>query len=111
MRQVYEVADFVRATRRRLRFGEFSRAPIQIMRHELRGDFAECDWMTRPPDLWDSKITLAARNESSSQQALPEAMTLRHLLLGELPHIRSAALRAFRQWDLGRPDVVLAGTT
>src|SRR5438132_13901328 len=95
MRQVCEVAGFVRATRRRLPFGECARAPIQIMRLELRGDFAECDWMTRPPDLWDSKIPLAARNESSSQQALADAMTLRHLLLGELPHIRSAALRGF----------------
>jgi len=47
MRQVYEVADFVRATRRRLRFGELSRAPIPIVRLQLRGDFAECDWMTR----------------------------------------------------------------
>jgi hypothetical protein len=110
MRQVYEVADFVRAMRRRLRFGEFSRAPIQIMRLELRGDFAECDWMARPPDLWDSKIPLSARNESSSQQALADAMALRHLLLGELQHIRSAALRAFRPSELGTPDVIIAGT-
>ena len=76
MRQVYEVADFVRATRRRLRFGELSRAPIQILRLQLRGDFAECDWMTRPPDVWDSKLPLPARNESTSRQALADAMAL-----------------------------------
>jgi hypothetical protein len=110
MRLVYEVADFVRAMRRRLRFGEFSRAPLQIMRLELRGDFAECDWMTRPPDLWDSKIPPSVRNESTSQQALADAMTLRHLLLGELPHVRSASLRGFRPSELGTPDVVIAGT-
>jgi len=110
MRQVYEVADFVRATRRRLRFGEFSRAPIQIMRLQLRGDFAECDWMTRPPDVWDSEVPLSARNESTSRQALADAMALRHLLLGELPHIRSAALRAFRPSEFGTPDVIIAGT-
>ena len=110
MRQVYEVANFVRTIRRRLRFGEFSRAPIQIMRLELRGDFAECDWMTRPPDAWDSKIPLAARNENTSRQALADAMTLRHLLLGELPHIRGAALRAFRPSEFGTPDMIIAGT-
>src|SRR2546423_8406668 len=76
MRQVYEVAEFVRATRRRLRFGELSRAPSQILRLQLRGDFAECDWMTRPPDVWDSKLPLPARNESTSRQALADAMAL-----------------------------------
>ena len=76
MRQVYEVADFVRATRRRLRFGGLSRAPSQILRLQLPGDFAECDWMTRPPDVWDSKLPLPARNESTSRQALADAMAL-----------------------------------
>ncbi len=110
MRQVYEVADFVRATRRRLRFGELSRAPIQILRLQLRGDFAECDWMTRPPDVWDSKLPLPARNESTSRQALADAMALRHLLLDELRHIRSAALRAFRPSEGETPDMIIDGT-
>jgi hypothetical protein len=110
MRQVYELADFVRATLRRMRFGQFSRAPIQILRLQLRGDFAECDWMTRPPDVWDSKLPASALNESTSQQALADAMALRHLLLGELRHIRSAALRAFRPSERETPEMIIAGT-
>jgi hypothetical protein len=110
MRQVYEVADFIRAMRRRLRFGELSRAPIRILRLELRGDFAECDWMTRPADPWDSNLPLPARNESTSCQALADAMSLRRLLLDELPRIRSAALRAFRPSERETPDVIIVGT-
>jgi hypothetical protein len=64
MRQLYEIADFIRATRRRLHFGELSRAPLRILRLELRGDSAECDWTTRPPDLWDSTLTPQARSEA-----------------------------------------------
>jgi hypothetical protein len=54
MQPLYEVADFVRAVRRRFRFGELSRAPIRILRLELQGDSAGCDWVTRPPDVWDA---------------------------------------------------------
>ena len=38
MRQLWEVADFVRKMRREMRFGEISRAPLQLLRVELRND-------------------------------------------------------------------------
>ncbi|MGZ6123350.1 MAG: hypothetical protein ACXWLR_00215 [Myxococcales bacterium] len=110
MRQLFELAGFVRAMRRRLRFGELSRAPIEILRLVVRGDFAECDWMTRPPDDWDSNLSPVARDESASRQALTDAMALRAMLLDELPSVRSAALRGFRASERGAPDLVLSGT-
>ena len=36
MRQLWEVADFVRKMRRQMRFGELSRAPLKLLRMELR---------------------------------------------------------------------------
>jgi len=110
MRRLYEVADFIRATRRRLRFGELSRAPLRILRVELRGDSAECDWMTRPLDLWDSNLSPPAREESASCQALADAMALRAVLLDELPSIRSAVLRCFRTSPTQTPEASIFGT-
>jgi len=40
MKQLWEAADFVRNLRRRLRFGELSRAPLKLLRLELRGNQA-----------------------------------------------------------------------
>ncbi len=110
MQQLYEVADFVRATRRRLRFGELSRAPLRILRLALRGDSAECDWMTRPPDVWDSNLSLPARDESVSRQAVADAMALRAILLDELSSVRSAVLRSFRASERETPEMVVFGT-
>lgn len=109
MRQLYEVADFVRAARRRLRFGDLSRAPIRILRLALQGDYAECDWMTRPPDLWDLNMSQPSRDESASRQAVTDAMALRTLLLDELPSIRSAVLRGFRASQRENPELIVFG--
>jgi len=56
MRPLWEVADFVRSMRRQMRFGEFSRSPLRLLRVELREDTAECDWILRPPDIWDDSL-------------------------------------------------------
>jgi hypothetical protein len=110
MQQLYEVADFVRATRRRLRFGELSRAPLQILRLELRGDTAECDWMTRAPDDWDLNLPPPVRDESTSRQTLVDAMALRAMLLDQLASIRSAVLRGFRASAREAPEPIILGT-
>ena len=66
MRPLWEAADFVRRTHRRLRFGELSRAPLRLLRFELRGQEAECEWMARPPDPWDADLppAIARRNQT-----------------------------------------------
>ncbi len=110
MRQLLEIADFIRALRRRLRFGEFSRAPLEIVRLELRGDRAECDWVARPADAWDADVPSRAVEECASWQTLADAISLRSLLLHELAAVRTAALRGYRLSRSGVPEMIIAST-
>jgi hypothetical protein len=110
MRQLWEVADFVRNVRRQLRFGELSRAPLRLLRVELREDTAECDWILRPPDVWDDSLRRPARDRNESLQALADAISVRNLLFNALPKIDCAVLRAFRQPAREPPEMVILGT-
>ena len=49
MKQLWEAADFIRNVHRRLRFGDLSRAPLKLLRLEVRGEEAECEWMAGLP--------------------------------------------------------------
>ncbi len=109
MRPLSELADFLRTARRRLRFGELSRAPIDILRVEVRGDIAECDWMARPPDAWDAGLPPLARAERTSRQALVDAMTVRAMVFDQLSSIGRALLRGFRVSERDTPEVIIAG--
>jgi hypothetical protein len=110
MRQLWEVADFVRAMRRRMRFGEISRAPLKLLRVELRNDAVECDWIVRPPDIWDSSLRRPVRDQNESLQTLLDAIGVRNLLFDALPKIDCAVLRAFRQPAREPPEMILLGT-
>jgi hypothetical protein len=110
MRQLWEVADFARKMRREMRFGEISRAPLRPFRVELRIDALECDWITRPPDIWDSSLRRAERDRNESQQILLDAITIRNLVFDTLPKIDCAVLRAFRQSAREPPEMILLGT-
>ena len=110
MKQLQDIADFVRGLRTQMRFGELSRAPLQLLRLQLQGETAEYDWMARPPDPWDATLPRRVGDRNASLQALLDAMALREMLFCVLPGIRSAELRAFRQSASGPPRVVIAGT-
>ncbi len=110
MRPLWEVADFVRAIRRQMRFGEFSRARLRLLRTELRGDTAECDWITRLPDPWDDNLPHAVRNRNESLQALADAISMRNILFDAMPDAKSAVLRAFRQPAREPPELIVLGT-
>ncbi len=97
MRPLWEVADFFRSVRRQLRFGEFSRSPLRVLRLEWQNDSVECDWMARPPDIWDVGLRRADRSRHASLQALADAMAIRNLLFDVFPDIASAKFRGFRQ--------------
>jgi|SRR5271166_4341052 len=110
MRLLWEVADFARKLRREMRFGEISRAPLRLLRLELRNDTLECDWITRPSDVWDSSLRRAERDRNESQQVLLDAITIRNLVFDALPKIDCAVLRAFRRSAREPPEMILLGT-
>jgi hypothetical protein len=93
-----------------MRFGEFSRAPLRLLRLELRGDSVECDWVARPADVWDAGLRRPIRDRNESLQALADAMTMRDLLFEALPDVESAVLRAFRQPAREPPELIILGT-
>lgn len=110
MRQLWAVADFVRALRRERRHGEISRAPLKVMRVELRTDTVECDWIARPADTWDADLRRPLRERNESQQALLDAIAVRNLVFEAFPKIDCAVLRGFRQPAREPPEMILLGT-
>jgi len=111
MNPLWEVADFVRALRREMRFGELSRAPLRLLRLELSGPNVACDWIARPADVWDASLRQRQREQNVSQQALCDAIGVRGLVFDSLPGIETAVLRAFRPSG-GRepPELVIIGS-
>jgi hypothetical protein len=110
MRLLWRISDFVRAMHRQMRFGELSRAPLQLLRLEWRGDFAECDWMARPADEWDRDLPRQVSDGNASEQALRDAIAMRELLFDALPGVDTASLRVFRPSPGGANDLIITGT-
>ena len=111
MKPVWEVADFVRGLRREMRFGELSRAPLKLLRLELRGDSLACDWMARPADIWDADLRQSVRDRNESLQALADAIAVRDLAFDALPNLQTAVLRAFRPSAAREPpELIIIGS-
>ena len=110
MKQLWEIADFVRNLHRRLRFGELSRAPLKLLRLELRGDEAECEWMARPADPWDAVLPPSVGERHASLQALEDSLAVRSLLFSAMPTLSSAVFRVYRQDDGEHAELIITGT-
>ena len=80
MKQLWEAADFIRNVHRRLRFGDLSRAPLKLLRLEVRGEEAECEWMARPADPWDADLQPGVGEQHASSQALEDGLAIRKLI-------------------------------
>ena len=110
MKQLWEAADFVRNLQRRLRFGELSRAPLKLLRFELRGEEAECEWMARPADPWDSCLPRGVGERHASLQALEDCLTVRRLLFSAMPSISKAVFRVYRGVETEHVELIITGT-
>ena len=110
MKQLWQMADFVRKVSRQLRFGKFSRSPLKMLRFEWRGDAAECEWMIRPPDVWDRDLPEANVRRDQTLQALRDAMILREILFGVMCDVKTARFRAYRPAANGSTELVITGT-
>ena len=110
MRLLWEISDFGRAMHREMRFGELSRAPLQLLRFEWRGSAAECDWLARPADQWDSDLPKRVSDGNVVEQALRDAIEVRELMFDALPQVQTATLRAFRQSrDAATHELIITG--
>jgi hypothetical protein len=105
-----DFGDFVRRLRTQLRFGELSRASLQLLRLEWRAGIAECDWIARPPDRFDSELPAGEADRNASLQALKDAIGVRALLFRTLSNLETAVLRAYRQSASGTPQLIIEGT-
>jgi len=110
MKQLWEVGNFVRGLRSRMRFGNFSRSPLRLLRFELRGEKAECEWLARQPDPWDSTLQRLVREQQASLQALDDAIGMRDMLFFSIPDVNVADLRAYRQSAREPPHLIISGT-
>jgi hypothetical protein len=109
MRTILELGDFVRQLRSRVKHGEVPRAPLALLRIEVRGDRAECDWLARVSDAWGSRLPSDRGGRLASEQALRGAIGVSRLLFDSLPEVHEAQFRAFRQSAREPPDLIITG--
>lgn len=109
MKAVYEVAEFLWKLRTRLRVGELSRAPLQLLRFEMAAESATCEWLSREADLWDSDSAPTIRHGNATLQALLDAIALRHMLFSSIPEIREAKFRVYRQLESQTRELIITG--
>ncbi len=110
MKWIWDASEFLRKIRTQLRFGERSRAPLRLLRLELRDDMAECEWLARANDPWDVDLPPAVQEENELFQALRDALTVRKFLFASLPEIRCAMFKVYRQVVQKSPELIITGT-
>jgi len=94
---LHGVGQFLNALQTRLRHGQATRVPLRLLRLELKENALECEWIARPPDVWDADLPAHVSDRHASWQALDDALTIRQLIFSALPDVRSAVLRAYRE--------------
>jgi hypothetical protein len=79
-----------------LRFGELSRAPLELIRLEIMDEAAECDWLARPSDAWDDSLSSHIQQRHASLQALRDAIDMRAMMFDLMPQLEMAHVRVYR---------------
>jgi len=110
MKNLLDAADFLRRARRKMRYGEFSREPLELLRLEWKGNALECDWLMRPADRWDVDLPARVVEENLTLQALRDALRLRNIVFEWFPRVDNAELRMFRIGADDLPELVMSGS-
>jgi len=109
MKLILDTIEFFHVLRSQMRFGEFSRLPVQLHRFEVSGDSAECEWFMRPPDPWDVDIPAQLQQEHVTGQALHDALKIRELIFRGFPQVQRAGLRMYREAEGTDPELMMIG--
>jgi len=110
MKWIWIATEFARKVRFQMRYGELSRAPLKLLRLELREDYAECEWLARPSDPWDQDLSEQIREQNKTSQALQDALTVREFLFSSIPQIRLANLKVYRTTAWHSPQLIITGS-
>ena len=108
-KRVCDVGLFIRTLRVQMRFGDLTRAPLRMLRFQLEGRVAECDWLARLPDPWDEDLRPDIGQRHASLQALRDAVDMRSLLFHVLPDVDAAYLRIYRATATKPRELIVAG--
>lgn len=93
-----------------MRFGELSRAPLKLVRLDLRENYAECEWFARASDPWDQDLPGKMREQNRTWQALHDAITVREMLFSTIPEIRSAIVNVYRETAWQSRELIITGS-
>jgi hypothetical protein len=114
MQALWEASEFVHKLRGRMRYGKLSRAPLKLLRFEVRGEVAECEWMARPADAWDADFPRSFGDRNASSQALEDSLAVREMLFAAMPGVSSAVFRVYRAVEEApagaEADLIIVGT-
>jgi hypothetical protein len=110
MKELLQAAELLRRTRRRLRQGEYSREPLQLLRIEWKKNSVDCDWLMRAPDPWDVDLPKHVARQNQTHQALKDALGLRDAIFDSFPSVTSADLRMYRADAEQELELVMTGT-
>jgi hypothetical protein len=92
-----------------MRFGSLSRAPLELLRFELRAHSAECEWIARAPDPWDLDLVAEVGERNAALQALLDAIALRQIIFSAIPEIREAKFRVYRKRSSDTHELIITG--
>ncbi len=107
--QISGVGRFLHDLRTQLRFGTLSRAPLQLIRFEMKETSAECDWVARDPDCWDADLPRDIGRRHASLQALKDTIDIRSLLFASIPDLVSARVRVYRDSAAHSRELIIIG--
>lgn len=107
--QICSTSQFLRGLLVQMRFGEFTRAPLRLLRLHVLDDVVECDWMARYPDPWDADLSQSIQQRHASLQTLRDAIDVRALLFSFMPWVETAHCRVYRESSNAAREMIIKG--
>lgn len=107
--QFSNVSQFLRGLRMKMRYGELTRAPLRLLRFNILGHIAKCDWVARAYDPWDADLSPNVQQRHASLQALKDAINVRSLLFESMPYVETADFRIYRETSDYQRGLIITG--